>query len=578
MIDKSSYLEALQTVKNICKRYTFLSGELSKTDELVSGIDDYVFRVIFIGGFSSGKSAVLNRLVGRPLFKENQGPQTSAPAEVSWAPLESAEIYLDNGQRIDSDIATVTENHPDNTAFIAMHVNAPFLKRRPDLILVDFPGFDSNIEAHNKAISSYLQKGSAFLLLLPAKNGGLTESDRRFVREATHYPQSLACLLSKSDLVTTNQCQEILAYARRGLKTIYGVETPIEAISILPEQDPEFEAKLGRAIDGFNPQELFDITFAPAVMDILSASIQALEKYLGAARQDISAIDEKIAEASRRQQELAEQLERESRELEGSYHAGLIRPVMEKLEKTLSWNVDVLASAAMKGDREFSDTLQSLVRPVLAGIPGEINANLRDSIAGMTITLPDDTPEENSAIKDTLLNMVDLISHLPIFGGGIGKEIGRAAGMVLGRKDDKAPSVYSGVGTGILTGLVVSPIAGIITGLATLCMQIFGSQKAEMARARAREEARRQIENCVLPQVLARIEEQITPGILEMRNKMMDELKKRIGDNMAEQTQALESAKKERESRHAAMEKEIGQASQDMEVLKTLLSAQEERR
>ena len=178
MINKKGYLQILSDSDAIFKKYPFLAENRPQLEKLKGTIEDFAFRVILIGGFSSGKSALLNRLVERPLFKEDLGPETAVPAEVSWAPVEDAEILYENGSLCKADIETATANPPKDACCIQMRVDHPFLKQRPELILVDFPGFDSNVEAHNKAINAYLSKGCAFILLVPAQNGALTQSDR----------------------------------------------------------------------------------------------------------------------------------------------------------------------------------------------------------------------------------------------------------------------------------------------------------------------------------------------------------------------------------------------------------------
>lgn len=117
---------------------------------------------------------------------------------------------------------------PAGVDHIEIKLDIPFLEQRPELVLVDFPGSDSNLEAHNKAIASYLDRGGAFILLVPAINGGISESDRQFVREAMRYPQGLGCIVSKADLVSEEQCKKVAVYVARQIRDIYGGDAPAE--------------------------------------------------------------------------------------------------------------------------------------------------------------------------------------------------------------------------------------------------------------------------------------------------------------------------------------------------------------
>jgi len=574
MIDKKEYMDKVVKIGDILKKYEFFLDTLPQIAKLQRRIDDYAFRVILIGGFSSGKSALLNKLIGRQLFKENQGPETSVPAEISWGPLDKAIAVMDDNSQKEVDIATATANLQKGTAFISMTINVPFLKQRPDLILVDFPGFDSNIEAHNKAINSYLQKGSAFILLLPAKNGGLTESDRRFVKESSRYPQSLSCFISKSDLVTPEQCKDIKAYATKGIRALYGVEIPLDDISVIQDYDQNFEEKIAGAIDGFNPQYLFELSFGSAINELALNGLHSLEEYAAASKLDTADIDARIAKASKRQVELAEQLERERMALDQKYRHELIPKIMGNLNKSFKWNSDALAQAALKGEQAFADAVQSVVRPVLAGVQGEINANLREIVMGIDFELSAESPQEEDALKKTLLNIVDVISQLPIFGGSAGKQIGKAAGKTLAAKAISGESsVYSGVGAGILAGIVINPMTGVLIGLATLALEAFCGNKQEIEHARMLRDVQKQLETRAIPEIMDRLEVQVTSAVMQTHDKMLDELKTRIEESQATQAKALESAKKEKEDKTNTLEKQRAEAKKDMATLQTLLIA-----
>lgn len=566
MIDKNNYRQVLAKIANVLKKYEFFQPNLREVEAIKAQIDEYVFRIILIGGFSSGKSALLNRLVGRSLFRENQGPETAVPAEISWAPSDSAAIVYDDGSTQAADIATVTDNPPANCAFIAITADVPFLKERPGLVLVDFPGFDSNIDAHNKAIGSYLQKGSAFILLVPAKSGGLTESDKKFVREASNYPQNLACLISKSDLVTGQQCEDIKAYTQSGIVDIYGTDINLESISVLPTEDQYFENKVGVVIDNFNPQLIFEIYFKPAINNIALAAIKILHDFCNASTMNLDEIDIKIASCVEIKKQIEDEFKREYAELDRKYREVLFPQIMTKLERTLTWNVDSLAASAMDGEKQFNDTIQNLVRPVLANIQGNITESLRNAVECMNFNFTASAPEGEDALKKTLLNIVDVISSLPIFGGPVPKN---SPGPIV-QLPGLPPAVTMGIGAG-LVGLLANPVTGLLVGLAALALKNFSGSRQEIERAKTLQAVKTKIQKDVIPQLLERLEDAIMPAMHKTKEDMLFELQKRINANIEAQTKAIEAAKKEKQEKTDAREKEIAIAMNDVETLKSLV-------
>ena len=561
MIEKKTYKDKLDKTEAIFSQYDFLNDKIPSLGAIKATIDDFAFRVVLVGGFSSGKSALLNKLVGKDLFKEAQGPETALPAEVSWAPVESACAIYENGEtKFIEDIATATENIEEKTECLSFHLPHEFFKQRPELILVDFPGYDSNVEAHNKAINSYLQKGSAFILFVPATNGTLGQSDIKFLKEATHYPQSLACFVSKADLRPAENIQKIVDYVKKGIETIYsGVDIPVKAVSSRDDEFGNVEELLGEIVDHFDPQDLFNNSLAPAINEQLNFGVDTLEKYIDTIGLDDREIDEKISSAKETFEDLKLQLEKEQRNLDNKYKYEIIPGIINSLNNALHNNIDMLTDAAMGGEQRFADAAQGLIRPILAEVPGKIKKNLRDVIGNMQISQTSDTNQKyDDTIKQGLLDIVDVISTYIPQGEDKGHSTptGRPApGVPLSMPGTK---LLAGLGTGAVVASLGAPIIGTLLALAPILIKVFfgcrkNSQPDPKLQARAQVEA-------AIPGIINRLEGQITPAVLETRDSMFAEIQKRIGENMKAATEAMEQAKKEKlelESQHEKVREQI---------------------
>ena len=557
MIDKKVYLDKLIEMNAIFKKYDFLAPNEKECSQIKNTIDDFAFRVVLIGGFSSGKSAFLNRLIGRPIFKEDLGPETALPAEVSWAPVDRCEAFFEDGRCSDLPIESATANVPQGTSYLSIHLDNQFLKQRPELILVDFPGFDSNVQAHNRAINAYLKKGSAFLLFVPAQNGALTSSDIKFLKEAASYPQTLGCFISKADVRPLDKCEEIVNYIRSGIAMYYGEEVPTTLISIMPDCISDFEDRVASMVDRFNPQTLFNLSLAPIINEQLNTAINALEEYMQATQLDTNDLENKIIANEEMIEALNSQLEKERAKLNRKYELVIIPDIMSRLENAYHANIDALVEAAMAGGQRFGDVAQSIARPILANVPGEIQANLRDVIRKMPMENKAGTPEDHS-VRDILLNIIDVVSTF----------IPTSQGKVLPQSRPKmdnpgAPlsgTALTGMGTGLIVGVMGNPVLGVLIALAPALVNVFFGARKQPQGATLAQQARVQMESEGIPAIMQRLESAITPAIMQTRDVIFKEIEQKIRENQQAAAQAMEQAKNEKQNRfqdHAQIQAQI---------------------
>ena len=126
--------------------------------------DHFEIKLLVVGHFSAGKSALLNALLQRPAFlKEAQQPQTALATELVYDTTEQAFAYRKDGSC--EELQAGKEYLPEEYSHLEYHVNAPALARIADYTIVDTPGFDSGIEAHAQALSNYIGVGSALSLI-----------------------------------------------------------------------------------------------------------------------------------------------------------------------------------------------------------------------------------------------------------------------------------------------------------------------------------------------------------------------------------------------------------------------------
>jgi hypothetical protein len=100
-------------------------------------LDDAVVRVVFGGHFSSGKSSVINMLIGRPLLPTGDLPETGVPCELASGQQDEAIVVAGPARRsIPLDTATIA----DQVSLIGMDGEVRSEVAQADRILVSLRG------------------------------------------------------------------------------------------------------------------------------------------------------------------------------------------------------------------------------------------------------------------------------------------------------------------------------------------------------------------------------------------------------------------------------------------------------
>ncbi|MBQ9418773.1 MAG: dynamin family protein [Synergistaceae bacterium] len=572
MVSKSSYIEKIHAVSEILKRYSD-EGLRENSAVIEKNINDWAFRVVLIGGFSAGKSAFLNKLIGQKLLAESQGPETSLATEISWAPTDFCEAVSSDGTVRKISVSEAVENPPKDAEFIAIHLNTKFFRDRPEIVIVDFPGLDSNLEAHDKAIASYIGRGSAFLLFVPASNGVLQESERRFIVEAARYPQGLACFVSKSDLVHGGQAADVAKYIAKQIADIYGTDIPVEVISSKEDTKEEFMAKAAKAIDAFSPQNLFDVTFMLPINILIRKGLAMIASMIESSKLDTNAINDKIAECERKRKELQKQLDRETKELDRKYEREIIPGIVNRVNSALNASISSLTDAAMSGQARFSSAVQSIIRPILNDVPEKISASLRTITSNILVSIPASKDSgDDDRLRQIILDAAEIITA-PI----IARTPDETTSTPGATKQNKRGS---GVGTSVaaVSAAMINPYLGFAVALAPVVAELIvafrGNKAAMSAQANQREQVRQHLEESVIPQIVSKLESDITPAMLETRDDMMEKIQTSISEAIAIEEKALQDAKNQADEQRKDHDSRIAELTKDYEALEALLIAE----
>ena len=192
------YLEKFNQLHELYQKYSF-SAMLEELNKDIAEISDFKVTVPLVGAFSTGKSTLLNELIGYELLSTDITPETAVPAELTCGKDEVIYCMKDGRQKNSGINSMGVQKIPKDCSLMKISMQNAFFKQIPDVRLVDMPGFDSGIEIHNRAINDYLPKSLAYIIAVAADEGTVRASVLNFLTELQLNDMPVYAVVTKSD-------------------------------------------------------------------------------------------------------------------------------------------------------------------------------------------------------------------------------------------------------------------------------------------------------------------------------------------------------------------------------------------
>lgn len=206
-----------------------------RADELAERLSEGDFRVAVCGGFSNGKSSLINALIGEDLLPVGVLPVTSIATEVRHG-ATAALIELDDGTRrsvaVTELAAWVSEaNNPDNAKGVArvlVETPAPLLE--PGVTLVDTPGLESIFEHNDTTAMATIRDAEGALVVLSA-DAPLTAAERRLLDVVAERASATFFSLNRADHLSTAEIDQAVSFVSDAVEAATGSDHQVFATS-----------------------------------------------------------------------------------------------------------------------------------------------------------------------------------------------------------------------------------------------------------------------------------------------------------------------------------------------------------
>lgn len=504
-------------------------------DNTLQEIADAKVCTPIIGKFSSGKSALVNTILGynSKILREDITPETAVPTEILYCEDdENAAIIYNNGtyQQINVDQYRSLEVNATTVQHTKLNLTNKFLSEIPDVMLVDMPGFESGYEVHNKAIDNYLPQSMAYIITFPADDMIVRSSVGNILKELCLHDMPLCIVITKYDKCN-DDFEETFSALKENLKRYIGERnvTYCKTSSFLGDAE-EIEEFL-RTIQEQSQKILFNKYRTAAL-----SSISTTESYLNS-RLNSSTLSES---------ELAEQ--------------------EEKLQKQLTGLNDSFSNDKNNFGLEISECVDEIKADVQSALEAE-----ESTFVAMAMNNQDINERLNIIVRSAVTTSVQkrLLPKITKYLKRVSKHIdGEAIDKIhvylLANVENTNNGIVSTIVAAVAGVLFSAPALGILmAGLMFLVNKIAGNKKREEVKNQLKVKLRSE----VFPQVLQSVGRSIETAITKQVELLNTSIEQEIAEQQAVLEKALEDVRKEKIAENDRKENLLNRIRADLERL-----------
>lgn len=526
-------ISTLEELKEINNRYDISNAGISRLQEEMQKAK---VCTPVIGKFSSGKSALLNTVLGynRKILKENITPETAVPTEITYT--DSEDIVTIIGNDGEYRVMSVEEYRhyevdSDTIKNVQIQLRNSFLEEIPDIMLVDMPGFESGYDVHNKAIDNYLPQSLAYIITFPADDMIIRSSVGNILKELCLHDMPLCVVITKYDK-KNDDFQITFEKLKENLKKIVGEREIYYCTTSSFRGDAEQLEEFLKEVQE-RSRKILAIKYRKIVLSMVDQVHNYLTATLNGSQLSESELDEQKDTLNRKLSNLESKFSKEQQSFE-----------QQMTECIQEMKADVLHA--------MEDEEPTLVTMILNNqdIKEHLTVIIRKAV---TISVKEryiprvEKYLENAAktIKSESMGDVDVMFQPDMF---------------------KMNKITVGRMAAVVTGSILSCILSIgFPVLGILAMLVIGVIDKKKQREEAKKEISKQLRTEVFPQVLQDVENNIEMVIMEQSGMINDSIEEEIANQKKMLEKTISDLKEQMSSEKDKKDKFITNIKADLE-------------
>ena len=497
-----------------------------------------------VGAFSTGKSTLINSFLGSGLLPVDITPETALATELHYSEREYIEAVKADDESDSYDIADIgaINEKAQQYKYVKIFLNSAQLQGILPLVLVDMPGFDSPLDLHQRAILTYLARGSHYAVLISVEEGTVTRSIHRQLSEFHEFDKTFSIFLSKANLRSDSEVGDIARNIKERLEEDFDFADSVVSVGKDGREDLE---KMLKAID---PEELFGKLWRPHLEAHFFLLDGSLNTCISSLKKDSTENQEVIDELASDLRDLQSKKEKMIEDLREKYATTRVSSIVNRVGEDLSNSVEELTSVAINsGEAAFQRHLSGVLRSSLINhvniemrqLNKQIVEDLSGSLKGIDRILSSSTID-----KQKWEELLPQIQEQVNKGKEYAEEMKDKADRTIG---EKAKDVVTGE-KGRILYRPIATILAITTNVVGIALELAIVFLPDILRYIQKWKQEKQIRNQLIGTFIPSIKNELKSKLPEYFNEQVDLL---INEN----AEFLDSQIKAQQSEIAAAEK-----------------------
>ncbi|MCL9763871.1 dynamin family protein [Neisseria subflava] len=551
MNSKKQFLDYIGEVKNIISTLEISDNKLS---EIQRNITDAELIVPVVGGFSAGKSTLLNSFLGNEILPTAVTPETALATELRYSDSNYIEAVTASGaveRHQLADFARLKDN-AQNFKNLRVYLNNENLKAIQPLVLVDMPGFDAPIENHNQAILNYLERGVFFVFLTSIEDGNITLSMKREIDNLQQIGKGFAFCISKTNLRAPDDVKAVQQKIAEQLEDDFDYTGQIALL------DMDGGNNLKNILTAVNPDELFKLLFIDELRENYTGLIQSINVKISTFKSNRKEIEETLSALQNSLQGIEAKKQSAINDVEQRYSRDSVSVINQAVTSAILQQKMRLVDLAINNqgafERELNDitknALLSAVQTRFRAISQDLIEEMGNGINAQLATLPDGGLA--GIAMDVLAN-----SGADAFGKVANTALKSISKAIMG-------NVTSATLKALLSG--VFSIVGAVLLFLPEIISLFAKGEKERRQ-------REQVEQAIINNVIPQIQQRLSTVLPDLMNQNITALINQISEQFEEQLQQkrneIEAAEAEKAAKAAELESTINELESGKQQLTT---------
>lgn len=551
MNSKKQFLDYIGEVKNIISPLEISDNKLSEIQGNITGAE---LIVPVVGGFSAGKSTLLNSFLGNEILPTAVTPETALATELRYSDSNYIEAVTASGaveRHQLADFARLKDN-AQNFKNLRVYLNNENLKAIQPLVLVDMPGFDAPIENHNQAILNYLERGVFFVFLTSIEDGNITLSMKREIDNLQQIGKGFAFCISKTNLRAPDDVNAVQQKIAEQLEDDFDYTGQIALL------DMDGGNNLKNILTAVNPDELFKLLFIDELRENYTGLIQSINVKISIFKSNRKEIEEALSALQNSLQGIEAKKQSAINDVEQRYSRDSVSVINQAVTSAILQQKMRLVDLAINNqgafERELNDitknALLSAVQTRFRAISQDLIEEMGNGINAQLATLPDGGLA--GIAMDVLAN-----SGADAFG--------KVANTAL-KSISKAIMVN-------VTSTTLKALLGSVFGIVGAVLLFLPEIISLFTKGEKERRQREQVEQAIINNVIPQIQQQLNSVLPDLMNQNITALINQVSEQFEEQLQQkrneIEAAEAEKAAKAAELESTINELESGKQQLTT---------